>query len=111
MAPRIVWATENLSVHNDNPYIYVSNNISTPTRKSPLLSWSSDVDIGHIEDLKTFFNESDQSSFYIITNGSIIIKIPIPLQPPSTQQGKFGANIKKHDKAPIFYQTAVSSFR
>ena len=112
MVPRLVWITQDLSSHNDKYYIHTSEGISTHTRLSPGVSWSSSHDLGKIKDLKTFFNESDQSSFYMTTNGSVIYMIPIALNDRKNNGTRVVANKRSNDfhKFKIF-RTAASAFR
>ena len=41
---------------------------------------------GSIHDLRTFFNESDEKSFLLMTNGSMIFKFPVSIEDKSGKE-------------------------
>ena len=83
--PRIVWATQDFSSYDNNkPNIYVSKNVSSEVGKH-LKYQNVEID-GSIQDLRAFFNESDQKSFLLMTNGSLIVKLRISIEDKSGQE-------------------------
>ena len=83
--PRIVWASQDFSSYDNNePNIYVSKNVSSEVGKH-LKYQNVEID-GSIQDLRAFFNESDQKSFLLMTNGSLIVKLRISIEDKSGQE-------------------------
>ena len=77
--PRIVWATKDfLTYGSNNPNIYTSKSISFETGKdSKSLNYQKFDLENTIQDLRTYFTDSDEKSFILMTNGSTIVKAPI----------------------------------
>ena len=63
-SPRIVWATKDFATYGINePNIYVSKNVSSEIGTDLRLMEHRSFELyGSIQDLRTFFNESDQKS-------------------------------------------------
>ena len=112
--PRIIWATQDLSTYgNKNANIYVSKNISSQIEKDskPMKSQSFELN-GSITDIRTFFNDSTNKSFVLITNGSNIFKFPISFEDETTEE--IAKNQDKNDLVSNNFErfnTLASSFR
>ena len=112
-SPRIVWAAQDLGKqHYGNyiPNIYVSKNVSSQVQKSRLYQHVNFE--GHILDLRTFFNDSDKSSFILMTNGTRIFKAKFLIEDETKQR-----IVSKDDEDKIIsgsfgdLKTAAASFR